>query len=412
MSHCIIVNGMLQKLKDTWESMIIHPTTGEPKRLAIGSDGMTQEKFESSLDFQLKEICRKISAGKSDPDKGFRFGPLLYYERKKSSGGVRHIHIPRIKDQLVLKWLHNEVVQKAMLKGISLTTKSPHLTTINFREELKKFQNPVVVRTDVKSFFDSIPRQRVIDLAIGFDLEEEAKQLLKRWSAQIMARPMKFAGKSKDKPVEGLPQGLSISAALAELWGTELERIIEPDIRIFRYVDDIAFICETEEEGLAKLEKLKIYVKELGLCLSEEKTVVVNLDHGVEWLGLRHFKEEVHATEEKLEKWMLRFQQLRIRVMKEFRENKYTDRKQVIDVFLTKVKNELSGKASARPKWYSLVKDLGQWRAMDVQLHTQIKLLHLQLGLPMRTNIKLPSVHKAMTARAQHQNISSPQITD
>lgn len=403
---------LLQSLKNTWDTMKNHPITGENKKFAIGCDGMSKEKFEQNIDWQLKEIARKIEMTNKNPEQGYSFGPLLYYERKKSSGGVRKIYIPRIKDQLVLKWIHNELVEKAMLQGIYLTTKSPHHIVLHFRENLKQYKNPVIVRTDIKSFFDTIPREKVVSLACNLNLSSYAQKILKVWSSEIVARPMWFAGKTKDKLVDGLPQGLSISAALAELWGTEIERKMQSETPVFRYVDDIAFICNSETEAKVKLKELEEYVQDAGLRLSPSKTQITSIKNGVEWLGLKHFKNEVYASPERLERWMKRFQNMRVEAMNSYKQQAGMDKQLVLQDFFNKVKKELSGKTSARPQWYSIVEDKGQWRAMDVQLHAQFKILHKQLGLPMDKTIKLPSVHKTMTARSKYSKIGSPQITD
>lgn len=362
---------------------------------------MSKEKFEQTLDWQLNEIARKIELLNKGNDKGFRFAPLLYYERNKSSGGLRKIYLPRIKDQLVYKWMHNELIEKALSEGVNLTTKSPHEVVLQFRSALKQYDKPVIVRTDIKSFFDSVPRERVIDLACQFNINSSVRNLMRIWSKKIIGRPMWVAGKSKDCLVSGLPQGLSISAALAELWGNEIKRRLQKEIVIFRYVDDLAFICGNEEEALNKLELLNNCVSVLGLELSVQKTEVKPLHKGVDWLGLRHFKKEVHANEERLERWMKRFQKMRTEVMENYLKTPEKSKQEVIEDFNRLVKDELSGKTSARPQWYSIVKDKGQWKTMDVQLHAQYKMLYLQLDMPLHQPMKWPSIHKTMTGRLQ-----------
>ena len=68
-------------------------------------------------------------------------------------------------------------------------------------------------------------------------------------------------------------------------------------------------------------------------------------------------------------------------------------------MFYYNVKQELKGKTSARPQWYSIVKDVGQWKKMDQMLHAQFKILHKQLGIPLPKNANLPSIHKHMLSR-------------
>ena len=387
------------ELKTIWDQMKIHPITGEVKSFPIGCDGMSREKFELQIDSQINEIVRKINIKNEDGEPVYRFGTLLYYERKKASGGTRKIYLPRIKDQLVFKWLHVNLVDSAKKKQLILQTKSPLEVVKQFRAELDRYENPIVIRTDLTSFFDTVPREKVIDLAISLDLPEEVALMFKVWSKKITGRPFWITGKIKDTVVEGLPQGLSISATLAELWGTEIERRMIDFTKVFRFVDDISFVCCSEEEANQKLSILRKVLNDLGLQISEKKTKIAALSEGIPWLGMIHYPSEIIADEERLEKWSKRFLFMRREISLEFKTNPAKDKKELLDLFYYNVKQELKGKTSSRPQWYSIVKDQGQWKKMDQLLHSQFKILHKQLGITLSRGAKLPSIHKQMLSR-------------
>jgi hypothetical protein len=387
------------ELISIWNQMKAHPITGAEKSFPIGCDGMSKSKFEQELDHNIQEIARKINRNNVDGEPSYTFGKLVYYEQKKSSGGTRKIYLPRLKDQLVLKWLHKHLITAAKNKGIILQPKSPLVVVKQFREALTNFENPVVVRTDLVSFFDSIPRERVVDLAITLDLPKEVAAMLKKWSKIIIGRPFWLTGKTKDKEVQGLPQGLSISATLAELWGNEIERKINPHIKVFRFVDDIAFICKSEEEANHFLSVFQTVILEMGLTLSDKKTQIALLKDGIPWLGMTHYPNEVIADQDRLEKWLKRFLFMRKEIAIDFRLNPLKDKKELLDLFYYNVKQELKGKTSSRPQWYSIVKEHGQWKKMDQILHAQFKILHKQLGIPLPKDANLPSIHKHMLSR-------------
>ena len=389
----------ISELEIIWNQMKIHPITGEEKTFPIGSDGMNKYVFEKQLTLQLNEIVRKVNTLNSFGETSYQFGTLVYYERKKASGGTRKIYLPRLKDQLVLKWLHTHLITASKNKGITLQTKSPLEVVKRFREELSLYDNPVVVRTDLTSFFDSVPRDRVVDLANTLDIPKDAQQLLRAWSKTIMGRPMWITGKSKDEEIFGLPQGLSLSATLAELWGNEIERKISPYVKLFRFVDDITFVCSSEEEALRFLTLLREVITEMELVISEKKTQIALLKDGIPWLGMVHYPGEVIADQDRLEKWGKRFVHLRKEISLEFRTNPLKDKKELLDLFYYNIKQELKGKTSARPQWYSIVKDMGQWKKMDQMLHAQFKILHKQLGIPLPKDANLPSIHKHMLSR-------------
>jgi len=387
------------ELRTIWGQMKIHPITGEEKSFPIGCDGMNREKFDTQIDIQINEIVRKINNKNEFGEPTYQFGTLLFYERKKASGGTRKIYLPRIKDQLIFKWLHINLIESAKRNNITLQTKSPLEVVKQFREELSHYQNPVVVRTDLNAFFDSVPRDRVVDLAISLDLPKEAGELLKVWAKKITGRPFWLTGKTSDKEVMGLPQGLSISATLAELWGTEIERKMSAHSKVFRFVDDISFVCNSKEEANELLVCLRDIIKELGLEISEKKTHIAYLKEGIPWLGMKHYPSEIIADEDRLEKWVKRFMFMRKEISNEFKLNPLQDKQALLNLFYYNVKQELKGKTSARPQWYSIVKDQGQWKKMDQMLHAQFKILHKQLGIPLSEKAKLPSIHKQMISR-------------
>lgn len=46
------------------------------------------------------------------------------------------------------------------------------------------------------------------------------------------------------------------------------------------------------------------------------------------------------------------------------------------------------------------------------KFNAQLKILQKQLGLNMKEDIKLPSLHKTITARSKHPKIGFPQIAN
>lgn len=58
-----------------------------------------------------------------------------------------------------------------------------------------------------------------------------------------------------------------------------------------RYADDFVVFCRTKEDTEQAKEKLRIWLAERGLTFSEEKTRIVHLDEGFDFLGfnVRHY---------------------------------------------------------------------------------------------------------------------------
>lgn len=64
------------------------------------------------------------------------------------------------------------------------------------------------------------------------------------------------------------------------------------DIQLVRYADDFVVFCKTKESAAFSTEILKVWLKDRGLTLSEEKTRILHLSEGFNFLGfkVKHYK--------------------------------------------------------------------------------------------------------------------------
>jgi RNA-directed DNA polymerase len=56
-------------------------------------------------------------------------------------------------------------------------------------------------------------------------------------------------------------------------------------VGLVRYADDFVVFCRTQEEAEQAKQTLETWFKERGLTFSPEKTRIVNLDEGFDFLG-------------------------------------------------------------------------------------------------------------------------------
>ncbi|MER8225419.1 group II intron reverse transcriptase/maturase [Streptomyces sp. NPDC094143] len=144
-----------------------------------------------------------------------------------------------------------------------------------------------VLDADLASAFDRINHDRLME-ALG---DFPARDAIRRWlKAGVMDRG-RFA------PTEaGTPQGGVISPLLLNvaLHGMEEAAGCRPDAgrnerlrspRTIRYADDFVVFCTTEEEAWNVKRRLAEWLEPKGLSFNEDKTTVVNLDEGFDFLG-------------------------------------------------------------------------------------------------------------------------------
>ena len=137
-----------------WQRIRRHPRTGRPREPAAGVDGMRAAAFEKNLSRGIGEISRMVLRTAEDGLPAHRFAPFLRIEKSKASGGTRHIHIPRLRDQIVLRALHEEIVQAAAGRGMDLRIPGVSEAMCRFRAAIEARGEAWVLRSDIRSFYD------------------------------------------------------------------------------------------------------------------------------------------------------------------------------------------------------------------------------------------------------------------
>jgi hypothetical protein len=382
------------------------------RNLAVGADGTRAELFEAGLSQNLREISRRIHRTDQDDLPSYRFGPLLVFEHSKVGGVSRNIYVARVRDQLVLRVMHDVVCAAAQKQlGTSLKPPKPIEMVDSFRREVAAISCPFVLRTDIQSFFESVPRHRAAEHAANLIDERITQGLLLRWSEHIIARPAWHSGRGGDFLVAGLPPGLSLSSSLAELYLVNLDGQARKRLHWFRYVDDILVLCKSEAEAQAAHEWVCGAIENLSLSISIPKTKISRLQDGVSWLGLMHFNSETRADPVRVRRWLKRFVSMKRQAVAQIRACSDPEgRTSVVAAFHRNLRKEIRGVGNSRPHWYSRVSDHGLWKELDSSLHAMIRSLHRMASLPAPYGRLLPSVHSHIAARRQR--LSAPQNAD
>lgn len=143
-----------------------------------------------------------------------------------------------------------------------------------------------VVDADIKGCFDNIAHEPLMKAISNFP----ARKLINLWlKAGYMDKGVFYETEM------GTPQGGIISPLLANiaLHGLEKALGIKHDHRakltskraIVRYADDFVVFCETKQDAEKSVTILQNWMKDRGLTLSDEKTKIVHLTQGFDFLG-------------------------------------------------------------------------------------------------------------------------------
>ena len=209
---------------------------------------------------------------------------------KRGSPEKRPLGVPTVRDRVVQTALRN------VLEPIFDATFADH--SYGFRpgrgchqalervEALLQEGYVYVVDADLKSYFDTIPHDRLLDRVREKVSDRRVVQLVEMFLQQGV-----LDGLREWTPEEGTPQGAVISPLLANIYLNPLDHLVqEAGFRMVRYADDFVILCRTREDADRALQLVQGWVAAQGLTLHPTKTRIVDSrTDGFDFLGY-HFR--------------------------------------------------------------------------------------------------------------------------
>jgi RNA-directed DNA polymerase len=162
------------------------------------------------------------------------------------------------------------------------------------KDALRRVQNLLnedhtwIVDADLKSYFDTIPKDRLMRRIEERIADSRVLALLQSYLDQAVMEEL-----TRHAPTErGTPQGAVISPLLANIYLDPLDHLLaESGVEMVRYADDFVLLCRSEEEAKAALARIQTWIEANGLTLHPEKTRLVDATQpgGFDFLGY-HFE--------------------------------------------------------------------------------------------------------------------------
>ena len=140
-----------------------------------------------------------------------------------------------------------------------------------------------VVDADLQGYFDSIPQDRLLELVSRRISDPRILKLIKAWLRCGIMEEGKFT-----RSITGTPQGGSISPLLSNIYLHSFDKMWQlwgpKGTKLVRYADDFVILCR--RSGHEAMREAKQFLDRLGLVLNREKTHVVHVRRGFDFLGM------------------------------------------------------------------------------------------------------------------------------
>ena len=266
---------------------------------APGVDNITIEDFTAGLMRNVSKLEQQLRDGTYQPQRIKRV-----HIPKPGTKETRPLGIPTVRDRVVQNALRH-VLEPILEKQFAEHSYGfrPHRGCKDALRRVDRFVKAgykYTVDVDLKSYFDTIPHDRLVQELRKYVADNSVIELVEKFlHAEVLD------GLDHWTPTAGAPQGAIISPLLSNLYLNELDHLMAAaGYEMTRYADDFVIQCRTVEEAAAALELVRTWTTERGLTLHPTKTKIVHVDEdGFEFLGYRFIKHRRFPRQKSLTKF-------------------------------------------------------------------------------------------------------------
>lgn len=275
--HSLVDKVYKQKnLELAWEKVKRNKGAG-------GIDGQSINEFESNSEENLKRLHNELKAQTYQPQ------PVKQHLIPKSGqpGKMRSLGIPTIFDRVCQQALLNrlEPIFEPIFDEANFGYRRGRSTKDALRKIWRELEegNEWVVDADLRDFFGSAHHQKLMTLFTQRISDGRILKLLE----SIMKAGCIADGKRLSTE-QGVPQGAVISPLASNVLLTPFDKEMRrKGYRLTRFADDWVVTCSTRAEAQAALDFATKTLNKLDVVLNKEKTRIVHVRHGFEFLGYK-----------------------------------------------------------------------------------------------------------------------------
>lgn len=265
-----------KNLEMAWEKV-------KENRGSGGVDGQSLEAFEAGLNQQFDRLQRELRDNTYQP-LPVRQHPI---PKRDKPGEYRMLGIPTVYDRVCQQALLNrlEPIFEPIFDDASFGYRRGRSTKDALRKIWKEIQggSEWIVDADLRDFFGSADHEKLLTLMAQRIADSRVLRLIK---AMLKAGSY---GKGQLFPTKrGTPQGGVVSPLLSNILLTPFDREMRlRGYQLTRYADDWVVSCKSAAEARAAVDDANRILKQLGVELHPQKTRIVHVQHGFEFLGYK-----------------------------------------------------------------------------------------------------------------------------
>jgi len=265
-----------KNLEMAWEKVRSNRGSG-------GVDGKNLEQFSAELDQQLDQLHTELKGDTYQPR------PVRQVQIPKvgKPGEYRMLGVPTIYDRVCQQALLNRIepIFEPVFDEANFGYRRGRSTQDAMRKVWKEIQSGSewIVEGDLKDFFGSVEHEKLLALVAQQIADGRVLRLIK---AMLKAGSY---GRGRLYPTErGTPQGGVVSPVLSNVLLTPFDREMRrKGYQVTRYADDWVITCKSAAEARAAIVAAQRILEQLGVLLHPQKTRIVHVRHGFEFLGYK-----------------------------------------------------------------------------------------------------------------------------
>lgn len=254
---------------------------------APGVDHETIEMFEAGLEQNLDRIAHLLKGGAYRPQPVKRV-----WIPKAGTKEQRPLGIPTVRDRVVqtaLRHVLEPIFERDFAEhSYGFRPKRSAKDALRRVDTLLKAGYCWVVDADLKSYYDTIPHQPMLERVGEKVSDSRVMNLVEAMLKQDVMDSMR-----EWQPDGGTPQGAVISPLLSNIYLNPLDQYMQiRGSEMVRYADDFVILCQSQADAIRALEQVQQWTVTAGLTLHPEKTRIVDATQpgGFDFLGY-HFEQ-------------------------------------------------------------------------------------------------------------------------